>query len=68
MPKADNLPPSCAVVTKPGQRNFLEPIGSVEACNGTAFTVNIQLKFQVPRSLKKITANLPDHNSLSTAT
>jgi len=34
--KADNLPPSCAVVTKPGNRNFLVPSGPVQACNGTA--------------------------------
>jgi len=34
--KADNLPPSCAVVTKSGNLNFLEPSGSVQACNGTA--------------------------------
>ena len=27
MPKADNLPPSCAVVTKCGNFNFLEPSG-----------------------------------------
>jgi len=32
--KADNLPPSCAVVTKSGNLNFLEP--SVQTCNGTA--------------------------------
>ena len=34
--KADNLPPSCAVVTKSGSLNFLEPSGPVQACNGTA--------------------------------
>jgi len=33
--KADKLPPSCAVVKKSGNLNFLEPSGSVEACNGT---------------------------------
>jgi len=33
--KADNLPPSCAVVTKSGNLNFLEPSGPVEVCNGT---------------------------------
>jgi len=40
--KADNLQPSCAVVTKSGNLNFLEPPGPVQACNGTAlpFTVN----------------------------
>ena len=36
MRKADNLPPSCAVVTKSGTLNFLEPSGPVQACNGTA--------------------------------
>jgi len=34
--KADNLPPSCAVVTKSGKLNFLEPSGPVQAYNGTA--------------------------------
>ena len=36
MRKADNLPPSCALVTKSGNLNFLEPSGPVQACNGTA--------------------------------
>ena len=36
MRKADNLPPSCAVVTKSGDLNFLEPSGPVQVCNGTA--------------------------------
>jgi len=31
-----NLPPSCAVVTKSGSLNFLDPSGTVQACNGTA--------------------------------
>jgi hypothetical protein len=34
--KADNLPPSCTVVTKSGSLNFLEPSGPLQACNGTA--------------------------------
>jgi len=34
--KAGNLPPSCAVVTKSANLNFLEPSGPVQACNGTA--------------------------------
>ena len=29
------LPPSCAVVMKSGNLNFLEPSGPVQACNGT---------------------------------
>jgi len=37
--KADNLTPSCAVVTKSGNLNFLDPSGPVQACNGTAFTI-----------------------------
>jgi len=39
--KADNLPPSCAVVTKSGNLNFLEPFGSVQGCNGTALPLPI---------------------------
>jgi len=35
--KADNLPPSCADVTKSGGLNFLEPSRPVQDCNGTAF-------------------------------
>jgi len=34
--KADNLPPSCAVVTKSGNLNSLETSGPLRACNGTA--------------------------------
>jgi len=34
--KGDNLPPSCAFLTKSGNLNFLEPSGPVRACNGTA--------------------------------
>ena len=30
------LPLSCAVVTKSGNLNFLEPSGPLQACNGTA--------------------------------
>ena len=36
MREADKLPPSCAVVTKSGSLNFMEPSGPVQACNGTA--------------------------------
>ena len=34
------LPPFCAVVMKSGNLNFLEPSGSLQACNGTALNVN----------------------------
>jgi len=37
--KADNLPPSCAVVTKSWNLNFLEPSGPVQVCNGTALSL-----------------------------
>ena len=43
MRKADNLPPSCAVVTKSGNLNFLEPSGPVQACNGTALPSSLVL-------------------------
>ena len=36
MYKADNLPPSCAVVTKSGNLNFLKHSGPLRACDGTA--------------------------------
>ena len=29
------LPPFCAIVVKSGNLNFLEPSGSLQACNGT---------------------------------
>ena len=34
--KLTTLPPSCAVVTKSGNLNFLETSGPLQACNGTA--------------------------------
>ena len=39
MRKTDNRPPYCAVVTKSGSLNFLEPSGPVHACNGTALSL-----------------------------
>ena len=45
MPKADNLPPSCAVVTKSGNLNVLQPSGPVQACNGTALPLNLRVTF-----------------------
>ena len=41
MRKADNLPPSCAIVTKSGNLNFLEPFGPVLACSGTALPLYV---------------------------
>jgi len=34
--KAETIPPSCAVVMKSWNLNFLEPSGPLQACNGTA--------------------------------
>ena len=33
------LPPSCAVVMKSGNFNFLEPSGPLQDCNGTALPI-----------------------------
>jgi hypothetical protein len=38
--KTDNLPLLCADVKKSGGLNLLEPCGSVQACNGTAFNLS----------------------------
>ena len=43
MLKTDNLPPPCAIVTKSGNLNFLEPSGPVQACNGTALPLPLPL-------------------------
>jgi len=39
--KVDNLPPSCAVVTKSVNLNFLESSGPLQACNGTALPFHL---------------------------
>jgi hypothetical protein len=36
------LPPSCAVVMKSGNLNFLEPSGPHQACNWTAYCCNLK--------------------------
>ena len=41
MRKADNLPPSCAVLTQSGSLNFLEYCGPVQACNGTDLPLHL---------------------------
>ena len=38
------LPPSCAVVMKSGNLNFLEPSGPLQACNGTALPLPLLVK------------------------
>ena len=43
------LPPPCAVVTKSGNLNFLEPSGPVQASNGTAllFILRVDTQFLI---------------------
>ena len=48
MRKADNLPSSCAVVTKSGNLNFLETSGPLRACNGTALPLLLFYFFSFP--------------------
>ena len=43
MRKADNLPVSCAVVTKSGNLNFMELSGPVQPCNGTAYLMDMEI-------------------------
>ena len=43
MHKADNLPSSCAVVTKSGKLNFLEHSGPLQVCNGTDLPLPLPL-------------------------
>ena len=52
MCKADNLPPSCAVVTKSGKLKFLETSGPVQACNGTDLPLYLLLIIEFIRLLK----------------
>ena len=53
MRKAENLPPSCAVVTKSGSLNFLELSGPLQACNGTDLTFITFKQFFLNMGLKK---------------
>jgi len=41
------LPPSCAVIMKSGNLNFLEPSGSLQACNGSDLPFTVFLKYIV---------------------
>ena len=51
------LPPSCAVVTKSGKLNFLEPSGPVQACNGTAY-IEINWKLSIIMSVSNSVINV----------
>jgi len=45
--KADNLSLSCAVFTKSGSLNLLEPSGPVQTCNGTALPLKISYQDKI---------------------
>jgi hypothetical protein len=45
------LPPSCAVVMKSVNLNFLEPSGPLQACNGTALSLPLPLPLPLPLTL-----------------
>jgi len=51
--KADNLPPSCAIVTKSENLNFLETSGPLRVCNGTALPLTVS-KFERLQSQKNV--------------
>ena len=69
MRKADNLSPSCAVVTKSENLNFLEPSGPVQACNGTDlpfYTIQVALdcKIMYIVSIIEHTSGMPHLNMI----
>ena len=45
------LPPSCTVVMKSGNLNFLEPSGPLQACNGT--DLPLSTLYRMPQSVKR---------------
>ena len=65
MRKADNLPPSCAVVTKYGNLNFLEPSGPVQACNRTVLPLPLQVASDV---VTRAVGLQPRYSTVHTAT
>jgi len=46
------LPPSCAVVTKSGNLNFLEPSGPLQACNGTDLHIETVIMLTIKSEVK----------------
>ena len=60
MRKADYLPPSCAFVTKSGNRNFLEPSGPVQACNGTALHILLEAE-PTPGAIMRLQGYVNEH-------
>ena len=56
---ADNLTPSCAVVTKSGNLNFLEPSGPV---TGQLFTIHKMPNNAVPSNIHSLSLSLIGQN------
>ena len=67
MRKAENLPTSCAVVTKSGNLNFLEPSGPLQACNGTALPAFIKSKKEILSKGSEQNLGVDDLHKHSTA-
>jgi len=61
--KANNLPLSCAVVTKSRSLNFLEPSGPVQACNGTALPLDRYTHLQNATTSNRI-YGIQEHHTL----
>ena len=61
MRKAGNLPPSCALVTKSGNLNFLEPSGHLRACNGSALLICVHA---LERGMSKLITAFTNYNKL----
>jgi hypothetical protein len=53
------LPPFCAVVMKSGNLKFLEPSGSLQACNGTALALlqAMSIRRQIFDSRREVALN-----------
>jgi hypothetical protein len=58
-----NLPPSCAVVMKSGNVNFLEPSGPHQACNGTALPLPLFTNTKATGCYKVSSISCKNHNT-----
>jgi hypothetical protein len=59
------LPPSCAVVMKWGNLNFLEPSGPLQACNGTALHLPFYLRFNDAVSRSNYEVSMLSHRIIN---
>ena len=58
------LPPSCAIVKKSGNLNFLEPSGTLRACNGTALPSYEAYKRESSCIMQYLFGNLKERDHL----